>query len=477
MLTKSSGGAAPPFSLTRVCFMALCKFWSEFVPDIQWLPLHSTPDGGSCNIVFDLAGIDKQSGIWVGVLFPCLSTVRVKGLLAVGSATRSLTVFGAICRQGGLVLLVEMPQSAVIMQPSTFETGDFTKMVELCNGVGIASWGFKACGVNIQLAAETQESLGEEYLEQHPATTVICGDINSDDTISEICALADQPDVMLKLDDLWPCKRERWWVVLLFSLWCTRCWIAGAWERNIQNLTCHQDSSFQGMSTWLFLDLPSWEPHRCLCFVLPLALIRFVSEMLLNVFSGSLSRLSCFACCWLDFLVCCSGHTRCSVHKSMLSFSAFSSGRPSKVDAVTSQFCWPRALSRWLLLLLLILLIRAREAIHPGPANWSIGTCNPASAPDSIVQSCGGGFAEQCCEWWKEVLAPTDGLTGWILLSSLHIDFGLLKKTRHWLDSVTLSGCLPVSFSFCRRSQWFRLLVQQWLQSLEIVAIRLLPHV
>ena len=271
--------------------MALCKFWGEFGPDIQWSPLHSTADGGICNIVFDIAGIDKQSGICVGVLFPCLSTVRVKGLPDLEPTTRSLTVIGAVCRKGGLVLLFEVARNAVIMQHSTFETGDFKNMIELCSGVGIASWGFKACGVNIQLAVEKQERFAVKYLENHPETTVICGDINSADTISEICALAQQPgalfagfncqpysragsqqgalddrsnslhatlniayllrtpivilecvceassnrhvnqeltafcdqckyvrsDVMMKLEDLWPCKRERWWVVLTAS--------------------------------------------------------------------------------------------------------------------------------------------------------------------------------------------------------------------------------------------------------------------
>ena len=265
--------------------------WGDGGPDIHWSPLATTPDGGSCNIVFDIACIDHQTRICVGVLFPCLSTIRVKGLPELEPTTRSVTVIGAVCRKVGLVLLFEASPTSVVMQHSTTDSKDFRSMVELCSGIGVATWGFKACNVEVAIAVEKQECFAEKYLEQHPTTTMVCGDITMDDTIAEVCALADSPgtlfagfnckpysrggsqqgalddrsnslhaalnlayllrtpvvilecvgeaasnrhvnkeldafceqckytrsDMMMKLEDLWPCKRERWWVILSAS--------------------------------------------------------------------------------------------------------------------------------------------------------------------------------------------------------------------------------------------------------------------
>ena len=265
--------------------------WGEGGTAIHWSPLMDAPDGAKSNIVIDIACVDRQAGICVGVLFPCLSTVRVKGLPELEPSTRSVTVIGAIGRKGGLIQLFELDDHSVVMQHATCDSKDFRSMVELCCGVGVATFGFKATGIEVQLAVEKQQRFAEKYLEFHPMTTVVCGDINSVETISEICTLAKRPGVLfagfncqpysragsqqgalddrsnslhatlniayllrtpivilecvceaatnkhvnqeldafcaqckytraeiqLKLEDLWPCKRERWWVILSAS--------------------------------------------------------------------------------------------------------------------------------------------------------------------------------------------------------------------------------------------------------------------
>lgn len=265
--------------------------WGHRGPDIVWSPLQATGDGCSCNIVFDIACIDTSTSICVGVLFPCLSTIRVKGLPAIEPTTRSLTAIDVVCHKSGLVPLFVLKPESVVMQHPTFDSCDFQSMVELCSGVGVATWGFKECNVNVEIAVEKQETFAEKYLECHPTTTVVCGDITKPDTIREVCALANRPgtlfagfncqpysragsqqgalddrsnslhaalnlayllrtplvilecvceaannrhvnhelsafceqckfvrsEITLRLEQIWPCKRERWWVVLSTS--------------------------------------------------------------------------------------------------------------------------------------------------------------------------------------------------------------------------------------------------------------------
>lgn len=257
----------------------------------MWSPLSTTSDGCCCNIVFDIACIDTSTNVCVGVLFPCLSTIRVKGLPAIEPTTRSLTVIDVVCHKTGLVPLFVLKPEAVVMQHPTFDACDFQSMVELCSGIGVATWGFKECNVNVEIAVEKQEAFAEKYLECHPTTTVVCGDITKPDTIKEVCALAKRPGTLfagfncqpysragsqqgaldersnslhaalylafllrtpviilecvceasnnrhvnhelsafceqckfvrseatLRLEQIWPCKRERWWVVLSTS--------------------------------------------------------------------------------------------------------------------------------------------------------------------------------------------------------------------------------------------------------------------
>jgi len=212
-------------------------------------------------------------------------------LPAIEPTTRSLTVIDVVCHKTGLVPLFVLKPEAVVMQHPTFDACDFQSMVELCSGIGVATWGFKECNVNVEIAVEKQEAFAEKYLECHPTTTVVCEDITKPDTIKEVCALAKRPGTLfagfncqpysragsqqgaldersnslhaalylafllrtpviilecvceasnnrhvnhelsafceqckfvrseatLRLEQIWPCKRERWWVVLSTS--------------------------------------------------------------------------------------------------------------------------------------------------------------------------------------------------------------------------------------------------------------------
>ena len=91
----------------------------------------------------------------------------------------------------------------------------------------------------------------------------------------------------------------------------------------------------------------------------------------------SRSPLSRFACCLLDFLVCCSGLTRCCCCSFMdFLFRQSSFGWHSLAGFVSTTYSRSiRVPTRWIFL---FTLIRVGEASHPGPRSWQIGVCNPA---------------------------------------------------------------------------------------------------
>ena len=82
--------------------------------------------GAAATLFFDIACIDKSTSICVGVLFPCLSTIRVQGLPAIEPTTRSLTVIDVVCHKAGLVPLFVVQPESVVMQHPTFDSCGFS---------------------------------------------------------------------------------------------------------------------------------------------------------------------------------------------------------------------------------------------------------------------------------------------------------------------------------------------------------------
>ena len=265
--------------------------WGNDGPDVCWSDLQAKQFGDEIDVVVQLACWDRSSNVFLGVTFPCNTTIRIEGLGDLDDTTQVVTIFNATCRREPNVLVVTLGPHSNYIEHRAHEAKDFYQAVEICSGLGVATWGLRAAGVTVQVACESQKPFVDAYQHFHEDTIVVHGDVTQHEVIKKVCMSCDQPGVVfagfscqpysrggmqkggedsrsatlgsalrisfllrapiiilecvpeaannrqvrkelrqfceqckyhgaetfLKMENIWPCKRERWWIILTAS--------------------------------------------------------------------------------------------------------------------------------------------------------------------------------------------------------------------------------------------------------------------
>ena len=267
------------------------QYWGHEGPNVDWgIAIHSKM-GQRTDLVCQIACWDYISNDCLAVLFPGNKTIRISGLKDLQDGTHAITILNAVCVQEGCGLAFRADDSSVVVEHATTQVCQFSSMLELCCGAGIATFGFGKVEIKAVLAVESSRALANAYSCLHPEVDVIVGDIMDRDVKIRICQRAQgigtlfsgfpcQPyskggcqeggldpralplhsvleiallcripilvlecvpdaatnrfvrkelqsfckqcafhmtETILRLESVWPCKRERWWVVLSAS--------------------------------------------------------------------------------------------------------------------------------------------------------------------------------------------------------------------------------------------------------------------
>ena len=265
--------------------------WGDEGPDVMWATLAGTKDGDRCNVVVQVACYHKVTNTNLVVAYPCGTSARVVDLIELKADTRSVTLFNVVCKRNGPIPELLVDENSDWVEHRLTEMKDFKAMVEVCSGIGAATYGFEECGIVTQVACEIRPPFGKVFAALHPEASVIVGDLSDPAVVKQICTTAQNPgflfsgfscqpysrggnqlgfddvrsqtlhsslriayllripvvvlecvseastnrhvrkqlrefchqcryhlsEVYLKLENLWPCRRERWWVVLTAS--------------------------------------------------------------------------------------------------------------------------------------------------------------------------------------------------------------------------------------------------------------------
>ena len=262
--------------------------WGVDGPDIKWGDVSAISVGERRDIVCQLACFDKGSSDGLVVLYPSNISARITSLGSLLQETISVTIFDAVCIREEHLLTFAVDEQSKVVQHSVVQWSHFSSMLELCCGLGVATFGFEEAGIKTKLACDVSAPMADAFKHVHEDTEMIVGNIMSQSVIRKICLSVEmvgllfagfpcQPysrggfqagaadsrssplisilqiaifrripvvllecvpdaatnrfvrkilssfcvackyhmtETVLKQEQVWPCRRERWWVVL-----------------------------------------------------------------------------------------------------------------------------------------------------------------------------------------------------------------------------------------------------------------------
>ncbi len=265
--------------------------WGDEGPDISWADIERTGDGDRCNTVVQVACHHHLTNSNLVSIYPCGTSARVENLVTLQPDTQAITLFDVICNRSGPVIVLVLDNGSSYIEHRQTDLKDFKNMIEVCSGMGIATYGFRECGIETKVACDFRLKFTQAFQSLHPNAAVVTGNISDPEVMKEICFVAKDPgilfsgfscqpfsragnqlgsddirsetlhstlkiafwlripviilecvseastnryvrkqlrefclqcrfhmrEVYLKLENLWPCRRERWWVVLTAS--------------------------------------------------------------------------------------------------------------------------------------------------------------------------------------------------------------------------------------------------------------------
>lgn len=265
--------------------------WGVDGPEVSWSDAIHTPVGSRCDIVVTIACRNVDNNDCLAVLYPCNTSARITGLSSLKVDTFSVTVFDALCIRDGCMMAFAIDDQSHVVEHTQVQWSHFSNMLELCSGMGVATWGFGEAGIVTKLACEVSAPMAEAFQHMHEGSHVIVGDLSSRQVMKEICQFEEhfgllfagfpcQPysrggsqagaadvrssplvsilkiailrripvvllecvpdaatnkwvrhvlmsfcnkckyhltETILRQEQVWPCKRERWWAILSAS--------------------------------------------------------------------------------------------------------------------------------------------------------------------------------------------------------------------------------------------------------------------
>ena len=169
---------------------AMVHTWGVPGEQVRWTFAKDSVIGTLRDLVMDLVCQSCDGVHSVVTLHPCGTQVRVLSALPELPSGTSFSVLKA--RFHGMVdgLLQFDLQGCRIMIHKPLSTSCLWRVVETCCGVGCMTSGLAYVGFRCFASNDWNHELGKLYMQSHPFTEFILGDISDDDTLIEIHATA-----------------------------------------------------------------------------------------------------------------------------------------------------------------------------------------------------------------------------------------------------------------------------------------------
>ena len=161
--------------------------WGVDGPEVSWSDAIHTPVGSRCDIVVTIACRNVDNNDCLAVLYPCNTSARITGLSSLKVDTFSVTVFDALCIRDGCMMAFAIDDQSHVVEHTQVQWSHFSNMLELCSGMGVATWGFGEAGIVTKLACEVSAPMAEAFQHMHEGSHVIVGDLSSRQVMKEIC--------------------------------------------------------------------------------------------------------------------------------------------------------------------------------------------------------------------------------------------------------------------------------------------------
>ena len=170
--------------------------WGIDGPEVIWTDVANTPYNGRCDLVAQIACWDEETNDCLVVLYPCNTSARLTGVRNILPETVSITVFDAKCIRDDRTLAFEVDEQSCVAQQSVFQWSHFSTMLELCSGLGVATYGFEEAGILTTMACDASQPFAEAFQMLHEDSRVLVGDITNRETMKLICTSSEQVGVM-----------------------------------------------------------------------------------------------------------------------------------------------------------------------------------------------------------------------------------------------------------------------------------------
>ncbi len=136
------------------------------------------------DVVVDILCYDEHTIL--GLAFPCKTRVRVVGSVDMTSIGPSMTIFGATYDGNKGIQQLSVGFETKVMHHKHIEMQDLTSMIELCCGMGWATYGFQHVGFHPILGCDHNKAMLDGFAQLHPQAQTVLGEVGQKSVIAEI---------------------------------------------------------------------------------------------------------------------------------------------------------------------------------------------------------------------------------------------------------------------------------------------------
>ena len=161
--------------------------WGDPGPKISWLfDPSQTVVGSRVDLSGDIICSDWERGSCLLYTWPGMMKIRIFGGLQVDEDIEHVSIYGALFvdNQGLPGFMVD--KHSEVLRHKRLRLSDFSQVIEVCSGMGIATQGFSVAGLVTQVANEKQPEMAKAFKALHPDVDMVVGSICDPYTVIEI---------------------------------------------------------------------------------------------------------------------------------------------------------------------------------------------------------------------------------------------------------------------------------------------------
>ena len=161
------------------------KPWGDGGNPASWLvDWNNLQEHQLVDLVVDVLSHDNDHIL--GLVFPCQTRVRLVGSFHELLNFPSIAVFGAVYNGEKGIHQFFVGTESQLLKHRPIEKKDLSSMIELCSGMGWASFGFQHVGFDIALGCDHKQSMLDGYAMLHPSSKTVLGEVGQKAVIAEI---------------------------------------------------------------------------------------------------------------------------------------------------------------------------------------------------------------------------------------------------------------------------------------------------